>query len=87
MQWSATNQGAFWHFNSLFEQASSRPSPASPTPTVHSNMARRINDREFVTLARINKTPALQAIFATLIVPHKCMTNYMQTIFSGTQDC
>ena len=35
-----------------------------PTPTFHSNsksnMAGRINDRELITLARPNKTPALQ---------------------------
>ena len=39
--------------------------PLPPTPTVHSNcksnMAGRINDRELITLARTNKTPALQA--------------------------
>ena len=37
--------------------------PLPPTPTVHSNyksnMARRINDRELITLVRTNKTPAL----------------------------
>ena len=47
-----------------FEQASSYSSPA-PTPTVHSNsksnMAGQINDCELLTLARTNKTPALQA--------------------------
>ena len=47
-----------------FEQASSHSSPA-PNPTVHSNsksnMAGRINDCELLTLARTNKTPALQA--------------------------
>ena len=39
--------------------------PSPPTPTAHSNsktnMAGRINDRELITLARTNKTPALQA--------------------------
>ena len=41
--------------NSLFAQASSRPSPAPST-----NMAGRINDRKLMTLARIHTTPALQ---------------------------
>ena len=31
--------------------------------TVHSSITGRINDREFITLARTNKTPALQARF------------------------
>ena len=39
--------------------------PPPPTPTVHSNSksnrAGRINDREFTTLARTNRTRALQA--------------------------
>ena len=42
-----------------------RPAPPPPTPTVHSycksNMNGRINDRELITLALTNKTPALQA--------------------------
>lgn len=39
--------------------------PPTPTPTAHSNSKRnvagRIDDRELITLARINKTPTLQA--------------------------
>ena len=64
MQWHATNQGVFF-----FSTASScrclLALPPPPTPTVHSNSksntACRINDREFITLAGTNKTPALQA--------------------------
>ena len=40
--------------------------PLLPSPTVHfdckSNMAGWINDRELITLARTNKTPALRTI-------------------------
>ena len=40
--------------------------PPPPSPTVHfdckSNMAGWINDRELITLARTNKTPALRTI-------------------------
>ena len=46
------------------------PSPQPSAPTVHfnckSNMANQINDRELLTLARINKTPALQAPIAQI---------------------
>ena len=40
--------------------------PPPPSPTVHfdckSNMAGWINDRELITLARTNKTPAVRTI-------------------------
>ena len=67
MQWSATNQGAY----GILTASSSRrlfSLPPPPPPTVHSNckskMAGRTNDPELLTLtlARTNKTPALQAI-------------------------
>ena len=67
MQWSATNQGAY----GILTVSSSRrlfSLPPPPPPTVHSNckskMAGRTNDPELLTLtlARTNKTPALQAI-------------------------
>ena len=49
---------------------SSFPSPQPPSPTVHSNcksnMTNPINYRELLTLARINKTPALQAPIAQI---------------------
>ena len=42
------------------------PLPSTSTPNVYltskSDMVSRINDREHMTLARTNKTPALQAI-------------------------
>ena len=42
------------------------PPPSTLTPNVYltpkSDMVGRINDREHMTLARTNKTPALQAI-------------------------
>ena len=52
--------------------------PPPPTPTVlsnyKSNMADRINDRELITLARPNKTPALQggwfSYHCFVIFPH-----------------
>ena len=51
---------------SYFGRAYFRPSPA-PYPAVHfnskSNMAGLIYDRELITLARTNKTPALQATY------------------------
>ena len=37
--------------------------PRTLLHTVHSSITGRINDREFITLARTNKTPALQARF------------------------
>ena len=64
MQWRATNQGMF-----LFSTASSGRCPLAlsppPTSAVHSNsksnMAGRKTDRELITLARPNNTPALRA--------------------------
>ena len=65
MQWSATNQGVY----GILTASSGRrlfALPPPPTPTVHSNycksnMSGRINDRELITSACTNKTPALQA--------------------------
>ena len=65
MQWSATNQGVY----GILTASSGRRLFALPpptTPTVHSNycksnMSGRINDRELITSACTNKTPALQA--------------------------
>ena len=52
-------------FNSPFGHRRLLALPPPPTPTVHpyskSNMPGWINDRELTTLARTNKTPALQA--------------------------
>ena len=53
-------------FNSLLGQVSFR-APQPPTLLLHlfdykSNVAGRRNDRELTTLARTNKTPALQAM-------------------------
>ena len=72
MQWRATNQGMFF-----FSTASSGRCPLvlSPPPTsaVHSNsksnMVGRKNDRELITLARLNNTPALQA--RLILIPDK----------------
>ena len=65
MQWSATNQGVYTILKaSLGRRLFALPPP--PTSTVHSNycksnMSGRINDRELITSACTNKTPALQA--------------------------
>ena len=62
--------------------------PPPPTPTVlsnyKSNMADRINDRELITLARPNKTPALQAewffisLFRNFSPQHMLCCSYLQ---------
>ena len=64
MQWRATNQGVFFLSTASSGRCLLALSPP-PTSTVHSdsksNMAGRKNDRELLTLARPNNTPALQA--------------------------
>ena len=68
-----------------------RPAPPPHPPTVHSNcksnMDGRINDRELITLALTNKTPALQATLQMKWLTLNWMAHYWMANDSPRIEC
>ena len=89
MKWRATNQGVFFLSTASSGRCPLALSP-SPTSTVHSNsksnMVGRKNDRELITLARPNNTPALQARLTLILdnvefpLQQRALRNFMRYV-------